>query len=275
VNPAPSVIIFSVLSGAGFGLIAILALWPLTFVHWVLAYALTVTGLIASTFHLGRPERAWRAFSQWRTSWLSREGVAAVATCLAAAPLALNLMPAWWGVIVAGLAAFSVLCTAMIYAQLRAVPRWNHWITPVLFAGFAATGGMILTDTPGTLVAGLLLAVLLYASFRIGDRAFARAGQTMGTATGLPGTVTVFAQPHTSPNYIMREMIFRVGRTHARRLRLIAILCAAVIPAIILGLGDGWPAIAPAFAIHLTGAFAARWLFFAEAEHVAGLYYGA
>ncbi|MGD8547478.1 MAG: dimethyl sulfoxide reductase anchor subunit, partial [Thiohalophilus sp.] len=39
----------------------------------ILAMLLLIGGLAASFFHLGHPERAWRAASQWRTSWLSRE----------------------------------------------------------------------------------------------------------------------------------------------------------------------------------------------------------
>ena len=87
-HPAPSVILFTTLSGAGFGLLFWLGLglpaptgWA-AFGYFVLAYLLAVGGLIASTLHLGHPERAWRAFSQWRSSWLSREGVSAVAALL-------------------------------------------------------------------------------------------------------------------------------------------------------------------------------------------------
>jgi DMSO reductase anchor subunit len=87
--------------------------------------------------------------------------------------------------------------------------------------------------------------------------------------------VSVFEQPHTAPNYVMREMIFTVGRRHARRLRVIAVLCAALAPAAVLLASPSAAAVALAFALHLTGAFAARWLFFAEAEHVVGLFYGA
>ena len=87
-HPAPSVILFTTLSGLGFGLLAFLGLgfpgvtgW-VAFVFYAIAYALAVGGLLASTFHLGRPERALKAFSQWRTSWLSREGICAVAALL-------------------------------------------------------------------------------------------------------------------------------------------------------------------------------------------------
>jgi DMSO reductase anchor subunit len=108
-----------------------------------------------------------------------------------------------------------------------------------------------------------------------GDGAFARASQSMGTATGLAGRLSVFEQPHTSQNYIMREMIFRVGRKHARRLRVLSAVFGSVVPATILCVSLSWPAVALAAALHFAGAFAARWLFFAEAEHVVGLYYGA
>ena len=44
-----------------------------TYRQILIAYALASGGLIASTFHLGHPERAIKAFTQWRSSWLSRE----------------------------------------------------------------------------------------------------------------------------------------------------------------------------------------------------------
>jgi DMSO reductase anchor subunit len=283
VNPAPSVIVFTVLSGAGFGLMACLCLWPAApgwpgFLHWALAYGLAVAGLVSSAFHLGRPERALRAFTQWRTSWLSREAWAAVLACLACAPVALGqifglaAVPGWPGAI---LCAGVILCTAMIYAQIRAVPRWHSGWTVAHFAAFAATGGLILVGHPAAPWAAVAAGVVLMGGWWNGDGAFARAGQTMGTATGLPGRLSVFEQPHTARNYIMREMIFRVGRTHARRLRAIAVIFAALAPAAILLASLSGPAVAVAFALHLTGALAARWLFFAEAEHVVGLFYGA
>jgi len=87
-HPAPSVIIFTTFSGLGFGLLFWLGIdataptgW-VAFVFFALAYIMAVGGLLASTFHLGHPERAIKAFSQWRTSWLSREGICAVATLL-------------------------------------------------------------------------------------------------------------------------------------------------------------------------------------------------
>ncbi|QYZ70206.1 dimethyl sulfoxide reductase anchor subunit family protein [Neotabrizicola shimadae] len=286
-HPAPSVILFTVFSGMGFGFLALLGLGVLTasgwtaFFLWGLGYALAVGGLVASTFHLGHPERAFRAFSQWQTSWLSREGVASVATLLVLAPVAAGQwlgLPApqglgWIGA--AGCAA-TVFCTSMIYAQLKTVPRWHHWITPVLFLAFALTGGLILAGQMLAMPAALALSAILFLSFRIGDGQFPAAALTTGHATGLAhlGRVTVLERGHTAGNYLLTEMIHVVGRKHAEKLRIIAILLAGILPALVLLVLPLVAAIPLATAIHLIGAMAARWLFFAEAEHVVGLYYG-
>ncbi|MFC2967023.1 dimethyl sulfoxide reductase anchor subunit family protein [Acidimangrovimonas pyrenivorans] len=289
-HPAPSVIVFTTLSGLGFGFLAFLGLGAVpvsglaAFLLYGLAYGFAVAGLLASTFHLGNPQRAWRAFTQWRTSWLSREAWTSVATLLLMAPAALaaifaGFTPATFGLPGALLALVTVFCTSMIYAQLKTVPRWNQWVTPALFLTFALTGGAMLSGR--SLIAVLLcilLAVLLVVSFRRGDKALAESGTTMETATGLGGIgkVRLYEPPHTNSNYLMREMIHVVGRKHSQKLRAIAVLFAAVLPGLILlTLPHSLAAVALAVALHLMGAFAARWLFFAEAEHVVGLYYGA
>jgi len=292
-HPAPSVIAFTVLSGMGFGLLAFLGMglpaptgWP-AFFHWGLGYSLAVGGLLASTFHLGNPQRFLRAFTQWRSSWLSREAIASVACLLALAPVALSdwLGLGWpraLGLIGAALALATIFCTAMIYAQLKTIPRWNHPTTPALFMTFAGAGGAILAGQSGAgLMLSALLALVLLAAFSIGDGAFAARAQTLGTATGLgtigpvQGALLVFEHPHTSPKYLMREMIYLVARKHIRPLRSIALICAAILPAVLLAiLPPAHWAFAVIAAVHLLGAFAARWLFFAQAEHVVGLYYG-
>lgn len=289
-HPAPSVIVFTVLSGLGFGFLAWLGAGVVApaglaaFGIFAVAYGFAVAGLLASTFHLGNPQRAWRAFTQWRTSWLSREGWTSVVTLVAMAPVALAAIfgaprLAGLGLVAAALALLTVFCTSMIYAQLKTVPRWNHWTTPVLFLTFALTGGAILAGASGAAVAlSLFLAALLTLTYAMGDGRFAARGATMETATGLGriGKVRLFEPPHTGTNYLMREMIHRVGRKHALKLRAISVVFAGVLPALALAaLPMGVATIALAAALHLVGAFAARWLFFAEAEHVVGLYYGA
>ncbi len=288
-HPAPSVIIFSVLSGLGFGLLAYLGAGVITptgwtaFLWWGLGYAFTIAGLLAATAHLGNPKNAIKAFSQWRTSWLSREAWAAVVTLFALAPVALSdwlglEWPRYLGYLGAGLALFTVLTTSMIYTQIKAVPRWNHPINPVMFLAFALTGGAVLAGQGWAVYLLAVLGLLLLAVWKIGDQQFTKRAQTMGTATGLGGIgeVTVFEQPHTGGNYLMREMIYVVGRKHAHKLRAIALILAVVVPVMMLAVlaSTAW-VFALAALCHLIGAFAARWLFFAEAEHVVGLYYGA
>lgn len=288
-HPAPSLIVFTTLSGLGFGLMVYLGLglaaptgW-VGFVFWALAYGLAGGGLLASTFHLGHPERAWRAFSQWRSSWLSREGVLAVATLLVMAPHAAGAvffatpLPAlgWVG---AGLALATVFSTAMIYAQLRSVPRWHHWSTPALFLSAALAGGALLAGQ--VLVAGVLMLVFGLAQaahWWFGDSRLAASGSTPETATGLGalGRVRIFQPAHTAGNYLLREMVHVVGRRHAQRLRVIALVAGAVVPAaLLLALPAGHMAAAAAVLAHGIGLAAGRWLFYAEAEHVVGLYYG-
>lgn len=287
-HPAPSVILFSTLSGLGFGFLAFLgwgALMPsgwAAFFLWGLGYGLAVGGLLASTFHLGNPRNALKAFTQWRTSWLSREAWASVATLMLLAPTALSdifglALPRVTGQVGGVLAILTVFTTAMIYTQIKAVPRWHHWLTPVMFLTFALAGGATLSGKAWAPVLLLGVGAVLFALWRVGDGAFARAGQTMGTATGLDrlGVPSVFDPAHTAGNYLKREMIFVVGRKHAAKLRMIALVLASGLPAVILLLPLGIWGVALAAALHLGGAMAARWLFFAEAEHVVGLYYGA
>lgn len=288
-HPAPSVILFTVLSGLGFGLLAFLAIGAAPgsglghFLLWGLGYGLAVAGLLASTLHLGNPQRAWRAFTQWRSSWLSREGWAAVITLTLLAPVALSaLVPLGdlrlLGVFGGLMCLVTVFTTAMIYTQLKTVPRWNQPVTPLLFVTYTLTGGALLSGQGRVaLLACVLLTVVLLASWRIGDRRFAEVGATIGSATGLGdlGGVRVFERGHTAGNYLLREMIYVVARKHVARLRVIALLGSAVIPGVLMALaGPHWAVIAVAAACHLLGALAQRWLFFAEAEHVVGLYYG-
>ena len=317
-NPALSVIFFTTLSGAGYGLLFWSALAALTggasaralLVATLLALVLASAGLLASFWHLGKPLRAWRAFSQWRTSWLSREGVAAVLTYIPALLFAAALLPAMIGSRAQGepvelnavglLVAFALMacalatvaCTAMIYASLKPIPAWRHRLVLPGYFGFALLcGGLLLvaisawsgaSPTRGMALGGIGLAALLAALklhyWRAIDAAPLPA--TRGDAVGLPRrTVTVFERPHTESNYLTREMAFVVARTHAQRLRWLALLLFAVVPIgclFALGRSDviapgTWLWIAALAA--LAGAFVERWLFFAQARHLVTLYY--
>jgi len=295
-HPAPSVILFSTLSGLGFGLLAFLGFGVLTptgtgaFIWFFLAYALAVGGLISSTFHLGHPERALKAFKQWRSSWLSREGICAVAALLvmglyAIAAIFFGAHLTLIGVVGAILSILTVFTTAMIYTQIKTVPRWHNITTPAMFLSICIAGGALLAGQVTIAVPLLIVAAAAQlAHWIIGDKALAQSGTNMATATGLGdiGTVRAFEPPHTGTNYLLKEFVYVIGRKHATKLRVVALTLMAIIPVVFLALTqlDSVSGMAvhllAAIAVisHLVGVFAARWLFFAQAEHVVGLYYG-
>lgn len=284
-HPAPSIILFSTLSGAGFGLLAWLGIGIpdvtglAALLLFGLGYGLAVAGLVASSFHLGKRRNAPKAFSQWRSSWLSREAVLAVVALLAMAPVALARLFGAGALLPLGIAAAlaclgTVFCTAMIYAQLRTVPRWNSPATPALFLGYALAGGALLSGQGK--VAAVLLALLgigQILAWRHGDGRFAASGVTAGSATGLErlGTVRQLEPAQSGTTYVMREMAFSIGRKHARKLRVIGAGLGFVLP-IPLAVWGGWPGLVAAAICHLGGVLAIRWLFFAEARHVVSLY---
>lgn len=287
-HPAPSIIAFTTLSGLGFGLIVWLGLgaYPATggtlaLAVCALAAGLVSAGLLASLLHLGQPTRFLKAFSQWRSSWLSREAVLAMATLVAFALYAgswyagARILPA--GIAVAALAIATVGATAMIYAQMRSIPRWRSPLTVAVFLLCALAGGALLAGVrePAASLLGALGLAQLAAWWR-GDGALARSGSTLATATGLGpmGTPRLLEPPHTGRNYLLNEMVFVVGRRHAVRLRAIGFCLAVVLPLLLVLLGEGRLALWIAAPVHATGALILRWLFFAEAEHVVGLYYG-
>lgn len=287
-HPAPSVIIFTSLTGLGFGLLVFLGLGlpdtseVVTFVFFAIAYLLAIGGLISSTFHLGRPERAIKAFSQWRSSWLSREAWLAVAALFVMAVYGAGLvfLDTRWGalgVIGSALSLSTVFSTAMIYAQLKTVPRWNTALTPLLFITLALTGGALLSGTVDTALLMLISAGIVQIVYWInGDQALARSGTNMASATGLGamGAVKAFEPPHTGTNYLLREFVHIVGRKHATKLRVIALVLMIGTPTLFLSLPfNHWLALG-AVVTHIAGVFTSRWLFFAQAEHVVGLYYG-
>ena len=310
-DPAYSVILFTSSSGAGYGLLIWLAIarlggaWdiaPLTAVAaCVIALVLVTVGLLSSTFHLGHPERAWRAFSQWRSSWLSREGVLAVLTY----PAALVFTAGWiWdgvpppGITAAAaatlvLSALTVLSTGMIYASLKTIPRWhNGWVVPVYLALALSSGGLLFTivlGVSGTASQGALIGMLgvLLVSWMI-KRAYWRSidrkkpDSDAGTATGLGrfGEVRQFESPHTSENYLLREMGYAIARKHATRLRRMAQNLGLFLPGVLLilaGVSGGGAQLSLLVAAMLTGLCGVvieRWLFFAEARHAVTLFYG-
>jgi len=287
-HPAPSVIIFTIFSGLGFGLFFLLGLgffladYWLNFLLFFLAYGFSIIGLLSSLFHLGNPQRFLKAFSQWRTSWLSREGVFSTSTLIIMAPFAIGKIFLDKEFIILGivgsvLAIVTIFCTAMIYAQLRTVPRWNSFLTPVLFVLYSLGGGAFFINE-GRLAAFILIlsSLLQVYAWLNGDQLFKKAVSNVESATGLGniGKVRLLEGPHTGANYLLKEMVYIVGRKHRIRLRIIGFILVGVLPGLILLLFNfNLLLLILAFLMHLIGISLIRWLFFAEAEHVVGLYY--
>ena len=312
-NPAYSVIIFTSASGAGYGLLAWLGLAVLTgaaapasafaIVALPLALVLITVGLLSSTLHLGRPERAWRAVTQWQTSWLSREGVLALATYVPAglwlllqwlAPDIWWIAPAALSLLAAAGALATVWSTGMIYQSLPTIRAWSEPIVAPNYVLLAlATGAVLmallqagfgLAGRRMALVAALLLLAAAGAKWLYWRRIDAAPRTwTAESATGLGhlGRVRPLDPPHTQPNFVMREMGFAVARKHAQALRMMALGAGFVGPAALLALATSLPALPAALATAVAalgvsvGVLAERWLFFAEARHVVTLYYGA
>ena len=306
-HPASSVIFFTVSSGLGYGLLTLLgALGALGLlpddrsfglVAVFVALAAVTAGLLSSTFHLGHPERAWRAFTQWRTSWLSREGVAAVVTYVPACVLA----AAWiWpdsfdslakaaGLASAVMSLVTIYCTAMIYRSLKTIPEWaNDWTLANYLALGVAGGAVWLVallavfgHAPGGL--GWLACALLVLSWALKLLYWRSIDEspsisTPETATGLGrfGKVRLFESPHTEANYLLEEMGYRVARSHARKLRRYAQVFAFALPLVLIlaaGAIGAIGAVAAAASV-VVGLLIERWLVFAQARHVVTLYYG-
>jgi DMSO reductase anchor subunit len=307
-NPAPSIVFFTTASGAGYGLLFWLCLMrPLGLVPQgsgfglvalALALALITAGLLSSLKHLGRPERAWRALSQWRSSWLSREGVAAVATYIPALLFGLGLatgnaaLTLVMGVLAAVGAVATTWATGMIYASLKPVRQWHHPMVPWGYLVFGAFCGAALLAALASFSGGARMPALAAALLGGGAIALKRAywdsidapkpadSPSIESATGLGrvGRTRPLDPPHTEQNWLLREMGFRVARAHRvklRRLALAGFAAATVLALLALPLSGAVAALVlvPAAAAALAGMLLERWLMFAEATHTVTLFY--
>lgn len=310
-HPAYSVIVFTTSSGAGYGLLFwvslahLFGLMPgsgwLGFVALALALVLITVGLLASTLHLGHPERAIGAFSQWRSSWLSREGVIAVFTYVPSGLLTMiwlfgvqTDLTGFLALLSAFGAALTVYCTGMIYGSLRTIRQWNTPLTAVIYLALAAATGAVLLALLmalfGAISAWISAVVLIsmvfaaWAKTTYWHRIDADPGKyTAEMATGLGGpggSVRPLDPPHTQPNFVMREMGYQIGRKHAsdlRRIVLVSLFAVPILAALLaLALSDFAALLYLAATLATAwGVLTERWLFFAQAEHVSQLYYGA
>jgi DMSO reductase anchor subunit len=324
-NPALSLVFFTVASGAGLGLSVwlVLAQWGWAaasgsvpgagaasagpalsgeLMAWAgaLSLALVVLGLLSSTRHLANPRNAWRSLARVRTSWLSREALCALLWLpLALGHALLSVSPsgvtALTGAALFLLSLLTVVCTAMIYACLRTVPRWRSWHTPVIFLLQALLAGGLLWATvraalspAAGLPSGGLLVSLCALTFTVTLLYYAKFSQrltaTLNEALGVPmkapaghvqGTVRLLDTGHAHRTFLTQEFGFVLAREQAQRLRTLMALLTAGVPMLLLLLAPPvFPVLAAATVSFLAGALVQRWLFFAQAEHVVRLYHG-
>ena len=291
-KPAISLILFTVLSGSGFGLLFWLNLnlqsseMFSNVVAFPIAFMVSIVGLIASSFHLGNPQRALLAFTQWRSSWLSREAVLAVIALLISFVHVIlivfyQIKLSWLGYVAAVFCLTTIFSTAMIYTQMKTVPRWNMKITPVIFLLYGITGSSIVLDQ--IIFSGILFLVLGLAqtfTWKIGDKQYENSSH-IGTATGLSTNKTrvrMLEPPHTGSNYLLKEMVHIVAQKHIHKLRWISLTLLSLLPMLlcfsfIMITNDSLTILISIALINFFGTIVSRWLFFSEAEHVVGLYY--
>ena len=311
-NPAFSVIFLTTLCGAAQGLF--IALWGAELAgfgydaqergFFVLgggvALLLTGLGLLASFFHLGRPERAWRTATMWRTSWLSREVIAL--PLFMALLLLWTLMHFWGSAGTLGLGLLTALacaalfvCTAMIYASVRFLQEWASAFTLVNYTLLGLASGFTLAAalashgpafnavalTPAFATCALFFTLVGWASRSLSllRNARLKPKSTVQTALGIRHPKVVQrSMGFMGGSFNTRE--FFHGRTPGalRRVKWGFIVGAFVLPLLLLwaGLVAGGSALFGfAFLVQYLGLLAERWFFFAQANHPQNLYYQA
>ncbi len=314
-QPAYSVLFLTTLIGAGQGLFLALYLAELGgFIGWLpaagrpflavaaaVALVLTGFGLVSSFFHLGRPERAWRSATRWRTSWLSREvivlplfmaGLAAYALAHGSGWSGAHAVPVLaLGAVTAVLALTLYVCTGMIYACVKFL---QEWATPLTVANYLLLGlasGFVLATALAAQAAAALLPFFGSAALLATAAAFAGRGaslvrnarlkpkSTLATAIGVrhPRIVQI-SQGMSGGSFNTREFFHGRSRAFLRSIKWIFLVLAFPLPAALLALGL-WqqapllPALA--FVVQYVGLLAERWFFFAQANHPQNLYYQA
>ncbi len=311
--PSFSLILFTSMAGMAQGAIVSLAVLNsgsdqlpselLNVYLFPLILALLIGGLLASTFHLGHPERAWRAIMMWRTSWLSRE-VLVLPAFIALTALAYYFswqasVPNWlWLVLcIASLALW--VCTAMIYQCIRFIQEWAHPATMVNFIALGMSSGWFLLMAVLTLwsilhpnqavvtssniagVAGFTgFLILLSLSFKLWiwkrNRGL-KPKSNLQSATGIKtGFVRQISMGMMGGSFNTREFFHQQSSFFVANVRKIAFFGTYLLPVLLLTIvvsNGTLSVLVIAFVVHCVGLMAERWLFFAEANHPQNLYY--
>ena len=306
-RPQFSIIFFTTLAGMAQGLLFFIALLnieaPVLSAPFLLMLALPVSfilltlGLVASFFHLGHPECAWRAAMMWRTSWLSREVIALPAVMLMTAMtfffVATGIVPAWiWAILLISILALWI-CTAKIYQCIRFIQEWSHPSTLSNFILLGLTSGgllleflLMLWNDPGApFGVGLISAlnfILLFIALNLKLWIWRRNQKlkpksNLASATGIKGNnIRQTSMGFMGGSFNTREFFHHKTDRVISNIRKIILLMAYIGPMILLAFSMNSPSIvqiALALLMHYFGLLAERWMFFAEANHPQNLYY--
>ena len=306
-RPQFSIIFFTTLAGMAQGLLFFIALLnieaPILSAPFLAMLALPVSfilltlGLLASFFHLGHPERAWRAAMMWRTSWLSREVIALPAVMLLTAMTFLfivsGLVPAWlWIALLISILALWI-CTAKIYQCIRFIQEWSHPSTLSNFILLGLTSGgllleflLMLWNEPGaplgmSMISGanfILLFLALNLKLWIWRRnQKLKPKSNLASATGIKGNnIRQTSMGFMGGSFNTREFFHHQTDRVISNIRKIILLMTYIGPMILLAFSMNSPSIiqiAIALVMHYIGLLAERWMFFAEANHPQNLYY--
>jgi DMSO reductase anchor subunit len=286
-RPAWSVILLTTLIGAGQGLfLAVFFSSALPRGVCFASFALLAAGLVASFFHLGRPERAWRTASQWRTSWLSREVIVLPAFMAALAVYGWT-GERWAGWLGVALCVALFACTGMIYACLKFLQEWHSPFTLLNFGLLGTASGTTLAAAiavfaaPGSVgalaLAALWLSAVAYVvrCASLARNAALRPKSTTASAIGAKrGPVSQKSQGFMGGSFNTREFFHGRPDRVVRAVRWTFLLLAFPVPALLLGWGgSSAAALGSAFLAQFAGLLAERWYFFAEARHPQNLYY--
>ena len=307
-HPSKSIIFFTVISGTGYG-IFIGLLFNILFIEIsyslnyklfisLVSFLMIVLGLLSSTLHLGHPERAWRAFSQWKSSWLSREGLVSVITFF---PMVLfyyfwiNNINGYVFLLII-LCIFSLLtifCTGQMYATLKTIPSWNNsLVTPIYIFNGITVGSLFVYSInfyfnyniflyEKFIIITIILNLLLKISYWILIRQ--KTDTNIQTAVGIKSkNISFFEGPHTGKNYLTTEMINKSNNKNNNLLRLTFCILTFIIPIYMINqystlIVDQFIlklSMIFVFILALVGMIIERYLFFIQSKHVVGLYYG-
>jgi DMSO reductase anchor subunit len=311
-RPAFSVIFLTTLIGAGQGLFialyvvelgAVLGAWAMPSglyfaLGCVLSLSLLGAGLLASFFHLGRPERAWRSAAMWRTSWLSREVIVlpAFMAVVAVFGLAHYLRGAGDLTLALGAAGLTLalllfLCTGMIYACLPFLQEWHTPLTVINYTLFGCASGFLLgtawaaAQAPALVAASALwtaaftLAALVTRVASLARNAHLRPKSTLQTAIGVKHPrIAQKSEGFMGGSFNTREFFHVRSPAWLRSVKWTFLLLVFPLTLALLAAGTAlasWPVLTLASGLQYLGLLAERWFFFAQARHPQNLYYQA